>query len=146
MRSLRTLPALLIVGLALAGDPAGAESRALGRLFFTPETRSTLDRQRQLNLHETKTLEGESVRIDGVVVRSSGKSTVWINQRPQTENATDGVAITVGAKHPERVQLAPAGEAPTDLKVGVTLNRNTRETTGGLTDGEVRVRRLAPPR
>ena len=81
------------VGRAENADPAGAP---LGRLFLTPEFRTALERQRQLNIQQSRTLEGETLRLDGVVVRSSGKSTVWINSQPQTESTRDsGVAASV---------------------------------------------------
>ena len=84
---LRSDPALLI---ALTGQ---AQAEPLGRLFFTPERRAALERQRQLNIQETRTIEGSTVSLDGVVTRSSGKTTVWVNQRPQNENAS-GTGVT----------------------------------------------------
>jgi hypothetical protein len=99
-----------------------------GRLFLTPAERVALERQRQAGPPETRRLaEGlDLVRLDGVVTRSSGKSTVWVNQHAQTDRA------------------AVAG-LPADLRVGVTLDRATREITGGLAAGTVRVKRPAVP-
>ncbi len=77
MSPLRTSLPLLLALLALTGSAAaqnGANGSAtLGRLFFTPEKRATLERQRQLNIQETQTLEGASMSLDGVIVRSSGR-------------------------------------------------------------------------
>jgi hypothetical protein len=131
--------------LSYAAPTLAADSNpSLGRLFFTPEVRKALQRQRHLNIQEARSLEGSSMRLDGVVVRSSGKSTVWINNRPQAENALEtGVAAAVTKQQPERATLVTGDEAPVDLKVGVTVNRSTRETSGGLGDGEIRVRRPA---
>ena len=73
--------------MAAAVMPAGAaDSAPLGRLFFTPERRAALERQRTPNLQEAQTLQGNSMSLDGVVYRSGGKSTVWINQKAQTED------------------------------------------------------------
>lgn len=148
MRRLRSALLLLAGGLiaqgtALAGDPA-----PLGRLFLTPEWRAELERQRRLNIQETtRTIEGDTLRLDGVVVRSSGRSTVWINNQPQAESARDaGVTSRTSRQRPDRATVASGTEAPVDLKVGATLNQATRETSGGLTGGEIRVRRPVQPK
>lgn len=147
---MKTLPTLLaltatMTAALLANGVAAQESPTrLGRLFMTPEWRAHLERQRQLNRQETRSLEGGAMRLDGVVVRSSGKATVWVNNRPQTESARDtGVLATPARQQPGRATLAPGAETPADLKVGETINRATRETAGGLAAGEIRVHRPA---
>ncbi|MEW6165328.1 MAG: hypothetical protein AB1642_09730 [Pseudomonadota bacterium] len=135
----RALCALILIGAATAVRAAEPVPQ-LGRLFLTPDWRATLERQRQLNIQETRSLEGASVRLDGVVVRSSGKTTVWVNNQPQNENAGNtGVAAATSMRQPGQATLVTGTEAPADLKVGVTLNRSTRETADGLAGGEIRV-------
>lgn len=136
--------AFSLLAAGLCASAAAAEPPALGRLFVTPEWRVALERQRQSNVRTTRSLEGDSVRLDGVVVRSSGKSTVWINNRPQTEQADGGVNAIASRRHPDRAAVATGLAAPAELKVGATLNPATQETGGGLTAGEIRVRRAAP--
>ena len=155
MSTARLILALIASGFALHALPVRAAEPVppmpptsptppLGRLFMSPEWRVNLERQRQLNIRESHSLEGSTVRLDGVVVRSSGKSTTWVNNRPQVENAQDsGVAVVTSRQQPGRATLSAGAEPPTDLKVGVTLNRATRETAGGLADGEIRVNRPA---
>lgn len=151
MTAARIAPFLLAGSLLLPvspgrAEPATAGEPALGRLFLTPETRSALERQRQLNIQQTRSLEGDSVRLDGVVVRSSGKSTVWINNQPQTENSRDaGVAAAPSRRQPGSVAVSAGGTAPIDLKVGTTLNQATGEQSGGLAGGEIRVRPARQP-
>ncbi|OQY70928.1 MAG: hypothetical protein B6D47_06895, partial [Rhodocyclaceae bacterium UTPRO2] len=66
------------IGLALLAAGAHAADETLGRLFFTPERRAALERQRQLNIRETqKTIEGAELGVSGIVQRSSGKNTAW---------------------------------------------------------------------
>jgi hypothetical protein len=131
----------LCIGNTSAAEPAAP----LGRLFFTPEMRASLDRQRQLDIRQARSIESDTMRLDGVVVRSSGKSTVWVNNRPQDEGAQDtGVAATTSRQQPGSARLATSGDTPADLKVGVTLDRTTRETAGGLAGGEIRVNRPKP--
>lgn len=144
MNAMRLILALSagVLATCTAAQETGTQ---LGRLFLTPEWRAQLERQRQLNLQEARTLEGGTMRLDGMVVRSSGKSTVWINNRPQTESTHDaGVTVVPSPRQPGRALLTPGGESPADLKVGQTINRATRETAGGLAAGEIRVNRSAP--
>ena len=81
---LRRIQPAVIAGFLAAGAlvaPALAQTQApLGRLFFTPEKRQLLDRQRDLNVQaQQETPEDPTLTINGVVTRSSGKRTVWIN-------------------------------------------------------------------
>ena len=133
----RLIPFVLMTAAAM---PAGAaDSAPLGRLFFTPERRAALERQRTLNLQEAQTLQGNSISLDGVVYRSGGKSTVWINQRAQTEDESSrtGVNAVVSPKSPGSAVLAPGEEAPTQLKVGEAINRATGERNTRLGGGVV---------
>ena len=125
--------------LACATTVACAEE-SLGRLFFTPEKRAVLERQRQMNIQvqETQTLEGATVHLNGIIQRSSGKKTVWINGLPQNDNATPfGVAAKIVPGDPAHASLSAEGESPVNLKVGETVNRATREKDNGLEGGTI---------
>lgn len=137
---------LVLGGLLLQAGPGSAAdgTPALGRLFLTPAQREGLERNRQYNIRETRSIEGGSMRLDGVVQRSSGKATVWINNQPQPENAADtGVTAALTRRRPDRATLTTGTDTPAELKVGETINRATRETTSGLAAGEIRVERAA---
>ena len=130
----------LAIILLVAADWANAEP--LGRLFLTPERRATLEQQRQLNIQETQTLEGEVVSLNGIVTRSSGKHTVWVNQRPQNENsAGTGVTAAISPANPGRAVITAGDESPAALKVGESINRGTREKADSLGGGRVGVSR-----
>lgn len=138
-RAILLLPACGLLALIVPAHAAPAEP-ALGRLFLTPEWREALERQRQLNIQQTRTLGGDTLRLDGIVVRSSGKSTVWINNQPQTERTRDtGVTAVASRRLPGRAAVSSGAEPPVDLEVGATLNQATREKSGGLAGGEIRV-------
>ncbi len=126
---------LSVALLLLAAQAAAAEP--LGRLFFTPERRAALEHQRQLNIQEAQTLEGATVSLDGIVTRSSGRNTVWINQQaqPTERSAATGVAVTV-QRRDEAVVTADE-EKPAKLRVGESINRATREKTNGLGGGTI---------
>lgn len=140
----RLIPFLL--GLAVIAPAGAADAQQLGRLFFTPERRESLERQRAFNVQEAQTLQGSSMTLDGVVYRSGGKSTVWINRQAQTENEAPrtGVSAVVSPKAPGSAVLAPGEEAPTQLKVGEAINRATGERNTRLGGGVV-VTPAAPP-
>lgn len=111
----------------------------LGRLFFTPERRQALDRQRLSNIQETQSLEGETLSLDGVVQRSDGKSTIWINGRAQdAHDAGAGVSARLTPRDPGVAQIVPGEEAPTRLKVGEEINRATGERNDRLGGGLVK--------
>jgi hypothetical protein len=138
-------PFILLVALA-AALPLRAEP--LGRLFLTPERRALLEHQRRTNVQETQALEGSTLSLDGVVVRSGGKSTVWINGRPQHDD-TRGVPVQAGVtpREPGRARLAAGEEAPADLRVGESINMATREKSDVVAPGAVSVRKpRVPPR
>lgn len=134
--------ALLLIGSLALPAPAAE----LGRLFFTPQARAALDRQRQLNIKQAQTMEGEALSMDGIVRRGDGHSTVWINGKPH--DITDpeaGVAIQLG-RDASSATLRVGDEAPAGMRVGETLNRGTREKSDVLGNGEVAVRRTPAAR
>lgn len=140
--ALRSLLCLLLASSSPLLHAANAPE--LGRLFFTPEKRALLERQRLTNIRETQSLEGATMSLDGVVQRSSGKSTVWINGHPQHERdaARTGVEVRLSPKDPGQAQLVPGEETPTQLKVGEAINRATGERNDRLGGGVVKT----PPR
>ena len=124
---------LLVIALLLAGN-AAAES--LDRLFFTPERRAALERQRQLNIQEAQTIEGASMSLDGIVSRSSGKNTVWVNGRPQAEQSV-ATGVTAKVERGGRAVVTAGEETPAELRVGESINRGTREKNDGLGGGHI---------
>ena len=130
---------LSLASLSLLAPASAADTPQLGRLFFTPERRLALERQRTHNVQEAQTLQGTSMSLDGVVHRSSGKTTVWINRQPQTEGEASrtGVSAVVSSKAPGSALLAPGDEAPARLKVGEAMNRSTGERNNRLGGGSI---------
>ena len=122
--------------------PLAQADSELGRLFFTPERRQALDRQRELNIQETQVIpEDPTLTINGIVTRSSGKQTTWINGVAQNENDASGITITTDRKTPGKVIVQPNDRPPRKANVGDTINRNTGETSDLLGDGQIGIRR-----
>ena len=99
----------------------------LGRLFFTPEQRATLDNARRQNIKievETEMPTLEIISVNGLIQRSDGLSTVWINNQPLNEKrAPSGIKIISRSSHDARVTLQlPQSSRNVDLKVGQNLD------------------------
>jgi len=124
----------------------------LGRLFFTPEQRLKLDSARSSKTRVTLTTEKpeeaapppapqpEVVTYDGIVQRSDGTTTVWLNSRPLTEKDKVTGAI-VGRVRPDgriTVQGQQSGRTA-DLKVG----QRAELLSGTVEEGYSRI--PAPP-
>lgn len=103
----------LVVCCALAAVatpvPAPAQER-LGRLFFTPAQRASLDvarSQRARTALDTEKTEQEATPVPqtitygGVLRRSDGKTTVWINNQPVHDRESAGAATIVGRVRPD---------------------------------------------
>ena len=130
---------LVLAGMTALVPARAADTQELGRLFFTPERRATLEHQRAFNVQEAQTLQGTTMSLDGVVYRSSGKATVWINHQAQNEgeSARTGVNAVVSPKTPGSALLAPGEEKSAQLKVGEAMNRATGERNTRLGGGIV---------
>lgn len=131
--------ALLLVPFSAvnAGDET---SGSLGRLFLTPERRQVLDYQRERNQpEEIKQKEDNSLTLNGVVLRSSGKRTLWINGRPIPETAKH-LRFATASRKPGSVRLAVGDDSLKTLSVGATLDRTTGLISSPLGDGTIRVR------
>ena len=127
---------LILAVAALTASPLPAAAEPLGRLFFTPERRAALDRQRQYNIQETRTIQGGSMRLDGIVQRSSGRTTIWVNGVAQHERSDSaGVAVRLPSNRADRATLTTGDEPPAELRVGEAVNRGTRETNDVLHGG-----------
>jgi hypothetical protein len=77
----RALMAVLLIGFF----PLPAHAEPLGRLFHTAAERSALDAQRKEKSQPPKpppprsSAEPQAQRLDGYVLRSDGKTTLWVN-------------------------------------------------------------------
>ena len=127
----------LILWLFFITGPAWAAD-GLGRLFLTPEQRAQLEtvraqRDRRLpvivetevapTLAPAAPTGPDVVTYSGMVRRSDGKSTVWINGKPLTERSKgDGDIDILGVRRDGEVAVAiPQAERKASLRVGQSL-------------------------
>ena len=84
----------LLVALGEAGASLAAPPADPGRLFYTPAQRAQLETARVRNVTQDRQAEAALApppqRFDGVVIRSDGSSTRWLNGQPQV--GASGVA------------------------------------------------------
>lgn len=106
----------LLLLTTLAQNPLRADQEALGRLFFTPQQRAELDRQR---LQGPGAISGSAdtqtaQTINGEIRRSGGRSTRWINGQVQWNEPAPASRVPVGDTfHPstgEHESLLGAGK------------------------------------
>ena len=140
---------ILLLAAGLSSPASAAEP--LGRLFFSPEERQAFDRRREFKAEEkpeTPVPEASApeipadptLTINGIVTRSSGKRTVWINGVARNENENPGgVAIVTNRKSPGEVVVELNDKQSARANVGDTVNRNTGEAGGLLGGGRLRV-------
>lgn len=134
----RTVARGMLLLLIAAASPAQAQE--LGRLFFSPERRAALDRARQFNVQsQQQVAEGNTLALSGLVQRSSGKRTVWVNGVPIHENSVTDVRV-VGVAPRGAVSLIPGDQTLTRITVGTAVNRSTGERQDALNGGSVKVR------
>ncbi|MFL6579684.1 MAG: hypothetical protein ACJ8G2_02990 [Burkholderiales bacterium] len=114
------LPAALSWNTARAAEP-------LGRLFFTPAQRHIFDSGKQLPSTTPKAAPPgpQTAKLNGVVTRSDGENTVWINGHT-IDRKNPPIKATASPTDPAvaRVEL-PDAKNSVKLKVGQRYVRST---------------------
>jgi hypothetical protein len=122
----------------LACGGALAQENSIGKLFFTPDRRAALEGQRQMDVQQARVIEGDKLSVDGVVKRSSGKSTVWINGVAHHDRTlASEVQPRISDRDPGRVVLQAGDRLPASLRVGESVNRATGKTDDPLGGGRI---------
>jgi hypothetical protein len=142
-------PALvLLLGLWLTAAASASGAQEFGRLFFTPEQRAALDARRKARVPDrpaaSPAAASPTTRLDGYVVRSGGRSTVWVNGEPLQDGSAEALRDP-NRSGDGRVRV-PAGDggARIGLKPGEVLDRGTGEVRDVIGGGEIKVRRGRP--
>ena len=114
----------LFVLLWLFPLPSFAQTgAAFGRLFFTPEARQDLDRQRLSGdqSRPSDTAPGE-LRIDGVVIGANTRTTIWIDGHPLVEDSKTGKLIIRAEKtDPGKISFQLKASPPLQTQIGARL-------------------------
>jgi hypothetical protein len=123
--------------------PAEASRTVLGRIFFTPSERQTLDAGEPLNLSQGEQINTspnlvsiKSWVLDGYLLRNGRLEAVWVNGRIPAANSE--LTVTRSAK-PDGVTLLDAQKKPLveGLKTGQKVNIDKREILDPLPQGAI---------
>lgn len=125
---------ILAVFFALLPSLAMAVEQTMGRLFFTPEQRARMDVARQQERSVRFDVEQQddaspptNVTLNGVITRSDGKTTVWINNKEQSgEKAGSGIAVPRRGKPAGQVSVTTSdARRVVPLKVGQSIDMSS---------------------
>lgn len=116
--------------LSEAASPAPDEP-PLGRLFFTPDERQRLERQRAAPTRERESLPaGPLLRIQGIVSRGGGRSTLFIDDAMQDEEEPiHGIAVAPDRHAPGRLSIRVESSPTIQARVGDSVDRSNGEAT-----------------
>ena len=119
--SANTFRPIILCLVLLAAHPASAEIP--GRLFFTPDQRAMLDNARRQNIQqstEEQAAMSGGVNFNGIVQRSDGRTTLWVNNRPVS--GTDASNRFGSRRNGSSVLKMSSPGQSVDLKVGQRLD------------------------
>jgi hypothetical protein len=120
---------LFVLLILLAGESSQA-AEPLGRLFFTPAQRDRLDAGKRLSDSTGPVRRGPAaVTLNGVVLRSDGESTIWVNGEAVTGGKSADL-IATPTSDPSSVRVKVPGSVSKKLRVGQHLDTRT----GGVSE------------
>lgn len=122
--------------------PAFADEPPLGRLFLTPQQRGVLDNARRNRIRaeamaaaadkKPKIPLANGVTINGVVSRSDGESTVWVNGRPSDGQTEDGMRVVISPGTDSSVVVR---EPEKGRRVRLKVGQHADMVTGRVQEG-----------
>lgn len=127
---------VLAVSITAGSGTVLAEEAKLGRLFFTPAERAALDTQRKLagemanrpvrkDSDTPKAAPPKMLTLNGVLRRSDGETTIWVNGQAVHERFRD-VDVMPGSISREAVAVQlPGSGRRVKLKVGQSVDSAT---------------------
>ena len=141
---------ILIVLLSLLAETSIAESQSFGRFFTTANQRTHLDELRKAepgqgvkieeqiliieeDIEEVEEVPADTLTVRGLVYRSDGKSTAWINDSNTFEGDVSSQYIDIGNIETDIVEIKiPVANTAVKLNVGQTfdpISKDVRDIT-----------------
>jgi hypothetical protein len=146
----KLLVACVLAAAAMPVPAPAAQTERLGRLFFTPAQRSSLDVARGQRARaalanenpEQDTPVAQTITYGGLIRRDDGQTTVWLNNQAVRDTDPSGAGAVVSRVRPDgRITLqAPQSARSVDLKPGQSVEL----LTGTVEEGYSR-RALSEP-
>jgi len=122
---------LLAVAALLSTEAAMAQDKALGRLFYTPDQRTALNANiRSVTKSPRKRIRPpRSVTLSGMVTRSDGERTVWVDGQAYHQGNPEDVRVITNSGDPAVAELKVRGvRNRVPVRVGQQLNPASGET------------------
>ena len=123
---------LLAVAALVSTNAALAQDKTLGRLFYTPDQRAALNANiRSVTKTPKKRIPiRSSVTLSGVVTRSDGERTVWVDGRAYHQGTPADVRVITDSGDPARAELKVRGvRKRVPVRVGQQLNPASGKTS-----------------
>ncbi len=123
---------LLVIAALLNIDTALAQEDALGRLFYTPAQRAALNANiRSVTEQSKKRIPvARTVTLSGVVTRSDGERTVWVDGHPYYQGNPDNVRVITNPGDPAAAELRVIGiNKRIPVRVGQQLDPASGKTS-----------------
>lgn len=127
---------IIFAAASISISGAAASAEPIGRLFTTPIERAQLDKVRRFGDQAVSDLSptpaatqeppADHLTLQGIVTRSSGKTTTWINQTTNDEH--DSTKSVIVLQRPSRapvVYLQTLTGRRINVKVGETLDTHS---------------------
>ena len=118
----------------------------LGRLFFTPAQRNMLDAGKQVAVPRKAAPSGpRAAMLNGVVTRSDGESTIWVNGDAVSRMGSQAVNASASAADPAAARVELQGtKGRVKLKVGQRFDRSTGKVEESYESAPVDAKQSAP--
>lgn len=127
----RAFVLIVLLGVFPVFHAALAQEEPLGRLFYTARQRAALDANIRSASERAKKpiLIPPSVTLNGVVTRSDGEQTVWIDGRAYHRNESGALQAITRSGDPAVVEIkVPGVPNRRSVRVGQQLDPVTGET------------------
>ena len=121
-----------LVGIAIVlSAPALAQQEPLGRLFYSPKERAALDANiRSITKQPEKPVYiPPAVTLGGIVTRSDGERTIWIDGRAYHEGSPEDIRVITRPADPGGAQISVQGvSGRRAVRVGQSLDPTSGHT------------------
>lgn len=104
---------VILLSLPLPLQAADFSETELGTLFTTPAVRDNIDNLRQRSPQQADapvSTRASKVTVNGLIRRSDGRSTVWVNGKKAGRSAGDGIRVPSRQKRADKVSVMVNGK------------------------------------
>lgn len=142
---MKTLIAVLLLVCAASAQAA----EAVGRIFFTPAQREQLDTLRKQKAVASQVRDEpvpETVTYNGIIRRSDGQATVWVNNQQLTGAELRDKQALVGSISRDGQIVLQAQRAGSDAQLKLKVGQSATLLSGKVDESFSAQRAPAPPK